>query len=208
MFSFSGGLIFCFCLDSRHESSGRAWDPHTLYEAAAVPGGHLDLIHVGCFPAGQRAVGFLLLFLFTAAFHILLPSQNGINGFCRSPSLSQLLGRPGFESAASAAAQAEAAEEEDVPHDQSKTEENPAAGADVRFCSDCSRRSTELLIGRRFQSWRWRCLDPQTSQASICSLELCSSVQNQFYKNTRPARPRPHRVTRLRIASTPPPAGG
>lgn len=113
---------------SRYEDSAGVCGPYTLYEAAGLPIRHLNLVHVGCFPAGQRPASFLrcvLVFFLTPANNILtpcgastcfLPSQNGNSSFSRSASFPKFLRCP--ESTAFAAAQTQTAEEEDVNYNK------------------------------------------------------------------------------------------
>lgn len=118
-------------LFSRYEDSARVCGPYALYETAALPIRHLSLVHVGCFPAGQRPASFryrLLIFFLTPANNILtpcgastcfLPSQNGNSSFTRSTSFPKFLRCP--ESTAFAAAQTQTAEEEDINYNKGNT---------------------------------------------------------------------------------------
>ncbi|MEQ2208576.1 hypothetical protein XENOCAPTIV_007004 [Xenoophorus captivus] len=119
-----GGPLSQTSSSTPNEDSIRTWDPHTIYKAAAVPNCHLNFVHVGCFPAGQRAASFLLrllIFLLNATNDILAScgaaacfrsSQNGCRSRSRSAGLPEFLGCPGFESTAFTAAQTQTAEEE------------------------------------------------------------------------------------------------
>lgn len=123
-------LIFHSPSSSRYEDSAGVSSPYALYEAAAVPGRHLNLVHVGCFPAGQRPASFLLcllVFFLTPTNNILTPcgasacflsSQNGSSPFSRSASFSKLFRCPGFKSTASAATQTQTTEEEDIHYNK------------------------------------------------------------------------------------------
>lgn len=110
---------------SRYEDSARVCGSYTLYKATALPGRHLNFVHVGCFPAGQRPASFLLVFFLTPTNNILtpcgtstcfLPSQNGSSSFSRSANFSEFLRCP--ESTAFAATQTQTAEEEDLHYNK------------------------------------------------------------------------------------------
>lgn len=113
----------------RYEESGRLGGPYTLYEAAALPVRHLNLVHVGRFLAGQRPAPLLhrlLGLLPPPADDILGPRrapsrffspQNGHRVLSWPANVPEFLGRP--EPVAFAAAQTQAAEEEDVDHNKS-----------------------------------------------------------------------------------------
>ncbi|KAF3834067.1 hypothetical protein F7725_025271 [Dissostichus mawsoni] len=87
--------------------------PFALHKAAALPDRHL--VHVGCFPAGQRPASFLLVVSLAprGASASFLPSQNGSNSFSRSASFPEFLRCPWFKSSAFAPTQTQTAEEED-----------------------------------------------------------------------------------------------
>lgn len=122
-------FFFPLLFFSRHKESTRLRGPYTLYKAAALPVHHLNLVHVGCFLAGQRPAPFLhrhLIPLLTPADNILasccasarfFPSQNGNSFFSRSASFPKFLRCP--ESVAFAAAQTQTAEEEDINYNKS-----------------------------------------------------------------------------------------
>lgn len=70
--------------------------------------------------------------------------------------------------------------------------------------SSSRRRGLPLL--QRSQRWLLRCLDQQTFQASIFSLERYSLGQNRFCKSTSLPLPRQHLAARFRTVCTPVPA--
>lgn len=125
-------IIGTYFSPRRYEESARLSGPHTLYEAAALPVRHLNLVHVGRFLAGQRPAPFLqrlLVHLPPPADHILaprrapsclIPPQNGHSFFSRPANVPEFLGRP--EPVAFAAAQTQTAEEEDVDYNKSNHE--------------------------------------------------------------------------------------
>ena len=104
---------FSSALTVRYEDSARASGPFALHKAAALPDRHL--VHVGCFPAGQRPASSLLVFSLAprGASASFLPSQNGSNSFSRSASFPEFLRCPWFKSSAFAPTQTQTAEEED-----------------------------------------------------------------------------------------------
>lgn len=230
-------IICTYFPPRRYEESARLSGPHTLYEAAALPVRHLNLVHVGRFLAGQRPAPFLqrlLVLLPPPADHILaprratsclIPPQNGHSFFSRPANVPEFLGRP--EPVAFAAAQTQTAEEEDVDYNKSNHEILIAAqvkllGQLLLFFITSLKQHINAIFDIRFcpvssvccvsillrsLRWRSRCQDQQTSRASTSNLVHCSLGQNQSCQSMIPPPPPPRQPTKFRTVCTQAPAG-